>query len=335
MLDKRPGFDKEGLILSIQDFISQSLALLEKTEIGYARQQQHKPNQGTTKLCEEKKQNDIVGVSISGPTSSSMFNVLVEALKTDKDLLSCRASRALQGIVSLLRQRPDLNLCSISSSLEALGQSLGMSSTQVQPNAPPLPYEKWARTVPNLVVSDNINGPEDFLFKTPHIIIEHWLWYLENVILDDFSKTKNSRLLLLGSAVLKLCTQILDLLQFMLLADFHPLRVALHGSSGFYSKAFFRVRAWIKLEFIWVCKNMDVLGIQISPEAHGDDHQYLCRLEQFESSFRSFCFGHYAIAQRTIGSNSIGSAGKDFAHMQRGFLESACAEYNRCKFNFT
>ena len=88
VLDKRPGFDKEGLILSIQDFISQSLALLEKTEIGYARQQQHKPNQGTTKLCEEKKQNDIVGVSISDPTSSSMFNVLVEALKTDKDLLS-------------------------------------------------------------------------------------------------------------------------------------------------------------------------------------------------------------------------------------------------------
>ena len=68
VLDKRPGFDKEGLILSIQDFISQSLALLEKTEIGYARQQ-HKPNQGTTKSarsdCAKKRSKMISSVCLS------------------------------------------------------------------------------------------------------------------------------------------------------------------------------------------------------------------------------------------------------------------------------
>ena len=352
-LDRRPGIDKDGLFSTIQNVVSQSLLLLDGI------QQDSADNRRDFRYDITKTEDEKKDVACTNNSTTSMFFVLLSALNIDKNVLSHDAKQVLRSVVQELLRRP--SLCSpsseISSTIAALANNLDLTwmpnlfsetactrhddlsvqrsqSTRGTASDESMSYEKLARTIPDLVVSKHVHGPEDFLFKVPHIIIEHWFYFIENIVIQNevYCKGKSSKLLVWGSDALKLCTRLLELLQYMQLADFHPLRVALHGSSGFFSRAFFRIRHWIKNEFQSACKKLDTLSIHIAPESNANGHQYLCRLELFENSFRSFSFGHYLIAQRTLGSSSIGSAGKSFEHMQSGFVKPFSQEYNAMKF---
>lgn len=57
----------------------------------------------------------------------------------------------------------------------------------------------------------------------------------------------------------------------------------------------------------------------------------LQRLDRASAAFRTLAFRHYVLAQKVVGSNSIGSAGKTFEQMQASFLRHPHGESNAAK----
>ena len=181
------------------------------------------------------------------------------------------------------------------------------------------------------------HGPEDLLFQTPHVILEILFWYAENILLPQFpiqedqDHDRNSGALILLCAVLDVGTKAMGLLDLMLLADFHPLRVAVHGSSGFYSQAFHRIRAWFAKAYRAAAAGADLDRVHPCPELYVEETLALQRLDRASAAFRTLAFRHYVLAQKVVGSNSIGSAGKTFEQMQASFLRHPHGESNAAK----
>ncbi len=204
-------------------------------------------------------------------------------------------------------------------------------------------YCHLALTVPSLVrkshendeggIESSSHGPEDYIFQITHVILEHFFWYIENVLFDQPERVGNDgSSLIIMKHVLDSCTCVLGTLDYMLLADFHPLRVAVHGSSGFFSLAWHRIHAWFARTFQATTNTMKLDHVHLCPEMFAQQTLYLQRLDRASASFRTMGFRHYVLAERTIGSNSMGSAGKSFEQMTRAFLKHPSAEYNHAKY---
>jgi hypothetical protein len=77
---------------------------------------------------------------------------------------------------------------------------------------------------------------------------------------------------------------------------------------------------------------MNLDQLHLCPELFVEETPYLQRLDHALASFRTLSFRHYALAQRTIGFNSMGSAGKSLEQMQSSFLLHPNQEFNTAKY---
>ena len=192
-LDRRPGTDKAGLYFTIKNIVFQSLLLLDSIECPSFR---HQNLRDSTNLDEDKKDYE----SYSRESTTSIFSVLQVNLALDKNLLSDVAKQVLRSIVQELIRRPSLcpRPSKSGSIIMELALTLGLTwspaisisdannhnnqlISQQQSQEGFLSYERLARTIPELVLSEHVHGPEDFLFKIPHITIGiHGLHFINN-----------------------------------------------------------------------------------------------------------------------------------------------------------
>lgn len=335
LCDFRAGVDKFALGLTVSNILASFKSVLD---IATALDRED----GGNKVDEER-----FITREASTEATSFFHKLANA--ESLGLLSSGAKEAISSALKIMADiSPSTRYVSIGSktleSLEQLNNALGSDSVFSLPNTCDENYSHVALRVPNLVLKSHENeaggvepsshGPEDYIFQIAHVILEHFFWYIENVLAPSsgVGGSKDGSSLIIMQHILDSCTKVLGILDYMILADFHPLRVAVHGSSGFYSKAWHRIRSWFGHTFRETTETMQLDHVHICPELFVEQTLYLQRLDRASASFRTMCFRHYALAERTIGSNSMGSAGKSFEQMQGSFLKHPSAKHNAAKY---
>jgi len=342
VVDFRPGVDKVGIGLLIGEIVGSFASLLQVAK----------------GLSGEIPSWSKVGRGVTPPISESSLSSASSFLPRLADaaslgLLSSSSKSALRSVLALfddwsidMRTEGDNMFESISQLRNALHTTNSTRRNDSTSSSRDLSYYQSACYVSQILlqshqggdgsVHPSPHGPEDYTFQIPHVILEHFFWYIENVLLPQISMEKGggkkSEVLILVGTILDVCTKVIGILDFMLLADFHPLRVSVHGSSGFYSQAFHRIRLWFSQAYRATSGTMNLDQLHLCPELSVDETLYLQRLDRASASFRTLSFRHYALAQRTIGSNSMGSAGKSFEQMQRSFLEHPNQKSNTAKY---
>ena len=351
--DSRPGLDRTGLALLV-DEVANALLGMARVALAVDSFDDAAVGDGAPPL------DDKGSPGVDGDyAAQSVLHRLAAA--AELGLLSRGALSALRTIVTLLDDaavRVLLDRCvgveqehkllqreaetadDVAVAIESLRRSLGMDQ------APPFlfgaVYQLLARTIPNQVMANHRGGgnqspygPEDLTFQLAHVVLEHFFWYAEHALLPhagDDSDGHHSTALLVAAPLFDVCTKCMGVLDFMLLADFHPMRVCLHGSSGFFSEAFHRIRARLAQAYRRASSRLTLDKVHISPELAPSEHQFLQRLDRASAAFRVLTFRHYVLAQRTIGCNSMGSAGKSFEQMERAFVSHPDPESNASKF---
>jgi len=334
VVDFRPGVDKIGIGLLVNEIVGSFTSLL-RVAAGLSGDVPSLSNVG-------KGENQTPpSKSSSSAMTSSFLPRLADAASLG--LLSSSSKSALRSVLALFDDcsgniRKDTD--DISKSM-----SLLLSVLETTPSSG-LTYHQSACTISQILLQSHEggdgsvypspHGPEDYTFQIPHVILEQFFWYIENVLFSQICMKEsgggNSEVLILVGTLLDVCTKVIGILDLMLLADFHPLRVSLHGSSGFYSQAFHRIRSWFSRAYRATSSNMNLDQIHLCPELFVEETVYLQRLDRASASFRTLSFRHYALAQRTIGSNSMGSAGKSFEQMQASFLPHPNQVSNTAKY---
>lgn len=338
LCDFRVGVDKFDLGLAISNILTSFKSVLD---IATALDREERGNRDVEKRIIYQK-----GES----TQTQATSFICKLAKAESlQLLSSGTKEAMKSSLKIMEDNsPSSKYVRIDSkiaeSLQQLNDALGRDSVFALPKTFEENYSLLALSLSSLVRKshENVNGgiepsshgPEDYIFQITHVILEHFFWYIENVLFAQLAGegSKDGSSLIIMKHVVDSCAAVLGILDYMILADFHPLRVAVHGSSGFYSLAWHRIQAWFGRTFKVTTEKMKLDHVHICPEMFAQQTLYLQRLDRASSSFRTMSFRHYALAERTIGSNSMGSAGKSFEHMQRSFLRHPSGEYNAAKY---
>ncbi|KAK1742233.1 hypothetical protein QTG54_006798 [Skeletonema marinoi] len=329
LCDFRVGVDKFALGLTVSNILASFKSVLD---IAAALDRED---------CGDRDEKELIIAQNDSAQATSFFHKLAKA--ESLGLLSSGTKEAISSSLKIMKEYVRID-SKTAESLQQLNDAVGSDSVFASPNTCEENYSYLALRVPSLILKAHQNiiggvepsshGPEDYIFQIAHVILEHFFWYIENVLSGQPSGvgSKDGSSLIIMKHIFDSCTDVLGLLDYMILADFHPLRVAVHGSSGFYSQAWHRIRAWFGQAFRGTTETMKLDHVHICPEMFAQQTLYLQRLDRASASFRTMCFRHYALAERTIGSNSMGSAGKSFEQMQGSFLKHPSVKYNAAKY---
>ena len=163
-------------------------------------------------------------------------------------------------------------------------------------------------------------GPEDHLFSTAHQITECWL-HIAHHLLDLATAEASQRRWSAAAAALRnasdtltLAIQAGQLLDLMVLADYHPLRVCLRDGSGAQSRAVRQLPHAVRgaarpLWDVLETDNLSLLDVLDRPTDHVGLHEYLNGLKTIGKRIQGFLFEHYLLALGVLGTHSLGSAG--------------------------
>lgn len=344
--DFRPGVDKTSLGLLVCDIVGSFVSLMR---VGRGLSE--------AKGFELHQRDDSgSGVSDATSTTSSSASFLPRLANASAlGLLSSSTKSALRSVLTLLDEIGTQRCIdwnkeqTILDTINELRKMLDMTPTNASYKSSDkiaMSYSQCACNVSERVLRSHQapdgslhpspHGPEDLMFQVPHVILEHYFWYIENILFSQIRTNEsggwNTQSLILVTTIHDVCTKVIGLLDLMILADFHPLRVSVHGSSGFYSEAFHRIRAWYMNVYRATSTTMNLDQLHLCPELYPEETLFLERMDRASAAFRTFAFRHYALAQRTIGSNSMGSAGKTFEQMQGAFLHHPNRESNTSKY---
>ena len=275
LCDFRVGVDKFALGLTVSNILTsfQSVldiaAALDREDYRYDS-------------CDDRDDEERTIAQKGGSTNpTSFFQKLAKA--ESLGLLSSGTKEAISTSLKIMKNNsPPSRYVIMDSktreSLEQLNNAMGSDSASVLPlpneNRGKENYSHLALRVPSLVLKSHENvdggiepsshGPEDYIFQITHVVLEHFFWYIENVLSSQpsgvGSKDSDGSSLVIMKHIIDICTDVLGVLDYMILADFHPLRVAVHGSSGFFSQAWHRIRAWFGRTFKKVTKTMKLAG---------------------------------------------------------------------------
>eukprot|EP00985_Skeletonema_marinoi_P006878 scaffold3011_cov130-Skeletonema_marinoi.AAC.3 len=329
LCDFRVGVDKFALGLTVSNILASFKSVLD---IAAALDRED---------CGDRDDKELIIAQNDSAQATSFFHKLAKA--ESLGLLSSGTKEAISSSLKIMKEYVRID-SKTAESLQQLNNAVGSDSVFASPNTCEENYSYLALRVPSLILKAHQNiiggvepsshGPEDYIFQIAHVILEHFFWYIENVLSGQPSGvgSKDGSSLIIMKHIFDSCTGVLGLLDYIILADFHPLRVAVHGSSGFYSQAWHRIRAWFGQAFRGTTETMKLDHVHICPEMFAQQTLYLQRLDRASASFRTMCFRHYALAERTIGSNSMGSAGKSFEQMQGSFLKHPSVKYNAAKY---
>jgi hypothetical protein len=188
-------------------------------------------------------------------------------------------------------------------------------------------------------------GPEDHLFSTAHQITECWLkialHYLDEtrVLAERGQWSAAADVMAHACHVLPLAIQAGQLLDQMVLVDYHPLRVRLRDGSGAQSQAAralgpaIRAAAaalWTDLER----DNLRVLTILQRPNEHLERYRFLTRLKSAGKLLQSFLFHHYTLVLGVLGTHSFGSLGYEMRELADRAVQPIFPETNQAHHDY-
>lgn len=231
--------------------------------------------------------------------------------------------------------------------LAALRAAQGLPPRDV-PAGPFLPYARWVQPdrVAALVHKDE-HSPEDRLFATVHQMTECWL----RLVLDRYARAEllarergdwdgAAAHLEQAGTILEFLARHIELLHLMVVADYHPLRVALRGASGAQSAAA-RV-ATISARHLLppLLRDLEARGIAALdvvrfPHDHPGAHRYLEACSTLERRLMAFYFQHFQLARKVLGTKSLGSLGYEVRALAERFTKPLFTELDEARFDHT
>jgi hypothetical protein len=212
-----------------------------------------------------------------------------------------------------------------------------------------LNYSKFiSADVLQKLYTNHYYNSEDELFIAVHQVSECWfnvgLQEL-NLLIQLFQSSSSdlSTTVSIFKFLIKILLYSSDhilLLEQMVLANYHPLRVALRGASGGQSqqahqliykatRAFSLFLARIQQEQLTLIKII---------EAPTEYPLYLSIIKQFEKlerTLKNFFFQHYALSASIIGAQSFGSIGQEIVSLADRFVEPLFQELDQAKYELT
>ena len=202
-------------------------------------------------------------------------------------------------------------------------------------------------TIQRLSVIDYYNS-EDELFIAVHQVSECWfnIGLKEMEVLIQLLQSPSSNLSesissfkMLIDLLLYLSDHIL-LLEHMILAHYHPLRVALRGASGGQSQQahqlVYKATRVFSL-FLTRLQQEQLTLIQVieSPCKYPIHLSIIKQFEKLERTLKNFFFQHYALSASIIGSQSFGSIGQEIVSLADKFVEPLFQELDQAKYELT
>lgn len=189
---------------------------------------------------------------------------------------------------------------------------------------------------------------EDKLFMVTHQISECWFKIVINEITTVYEFFQENKVDLYQvephfkaacDVLIYLADHIL-ILEHMVLADYHPLRVALRGASGGQSEqshAMFALAQKTYATFLGILKKQERTVIQVleKPKKYPDSLVIIDHFARLERSLKTFFFQHYVLSSSVIGSQSFGSIGHDLVTLVDKFVQPIFKDIDQAKYDLT
>ncbi|WP_299202549.1 tryptophan 2,3-dioxygenase family protein [Brumimicrobium sp.] len=189
---------------------------------------------------------------------------------------------------------------------------------------------------------------EDELFMIVHQISELWfnIGINEIKVIDRFLEEPENKGVEIEqhfNAVYDVLMYLADhvlLLEHMVLADYHPLRVALRGASGGQSQQAYMLFGLSKKlfeKFLKVVENKNNSIVQILefPYENKVLLPIVNHFTTFERALKNFFFQHYVLTSSIIGAESFGSIGHDLISLVGKFIQPIFKEIDQAKYDLT
>jgi tryptophan 2,3-dioxygenase len=189
-------------------------------------------------------------------------------------------------------------------------------------------------------------GPEDHLFCTVHQIVECWLRIAhehvekaEHLAASGYCPRAATAVHHAAAAV-HVATQAARLLDTMVLADYHPLRVRLRDGSGAQSQAAQNLPAASRRLMACLQRNLGasratLLDVLDSPAVYPGLHALQAAIQDFARRCQAFLFEHYLLANTVLGMDNLGSLGFVIRVLGERALRPLLTDIDQAKHDLT
>ncbi|MEA5580911.1 tryptophan 2,3-dioxygenase family protein [Nodularia harveyana UHCC-0300] len=211
---------------------------------------------------------------------------------------------------------------------------------------PNIPYDEWIKpdTIAHLFDQRNFN-PEDKLFVVVHQVTECWLCISLSLLKTSQFATQEGNWQTATNKISKVCSilnylaQHILILETMVLADYHELRVKLRDASGAQSKQSLDIVNLAKALFLPVTEylkehNCSLIDIYDAPNQHVNLYQYIEVLSCLETRLTNFFFCHYKLATQILGSESLGSLGFEVQALIKRFVQPIYLDLDKVRYQY-
>lgn len=186
-------------------------------------------------------------------------------------------------------------------------------------------------------------GPEDHLFCTVHQIVECWLRIAHEHVEQTEHLAASPRAAAAvhyAAAAVHVATQAARLLDTMVLADYHLLRVRLRDGSGAQSQAAQNLPAAGRRLMACLQRNLGasratLLEVLDSPAAHPGLHAMQAAIQDFARRCQAFLFEHYLLANTVLGMDNLGSLGFAVRVLGERALRPQLTDIDQAKHDLT
>ncbi len=209
----------------------------------------------------------------------------------------------------------------------------GKGASSASNTRPRVPYTRWVNPAALKAIYHRRDfNAEDPYFCTVHQITECWFVLVLDLLDRAFGYAAH-RAYPLAAKQMLLANNILDylnghvmLLESMVLADYHKLRVQLRDASGAQSRQAYEVigkaqRLAGMLEQYTAGVGLQLYHIQRNPEHHTDVYHFVEALGSLGNHISTFFFRHYKLASRVLGIESLGSLGYEVQALVNRFAQ--------------
>jgi hypothetical protein len=261
-------------------------------------------------------------IDVISPASTGIVatEILVEAAEGDARTYSSRDERLFRLETSLIRQR-------------RLRVRIGDGSPERLSNPR---HDVIYRELQDLHESNNY-GAEDSLFAGIHRIAESWV--AASLRLLNVRKLQDAERYFLVSDIIEMLGQTFAVLDLMVMEEYHPLRVALKGSSGAQSEAMLRLSRTIltilKEEFDHWDDRHDGRTLVTTLATPWEDPAavQLCQaLASLDSAHRTLFFSHFERAITVQSVQGLGALGGGLSPLRKRMESPVPGKLDEARF---
>ncbi|MBK9260550.1 MAG: nuclear transport factor 2 family protein [Polyangiaceae bacterium] len=209
-----------------------------------------------------------------------------------------------------------------------------------------LPYDTWIQPERiRAIFRRRTFNAEDRLFATTHQSIECWMFIVLGALASAEASTEKQNYAQAAMAIEK-ATKIMTylsgaimILETLVLADYHPLRVRLRDASGAQSRQIADAmaacrRIGTQLSTDMQRRELSFLTMYQAPDVHPTEHAFAEALTTLEHRCALFLFNHYKLATRILGSGSLGSLGVEVGTLVSRFVEPMHPALDHARYRY-